>query len=564
MSHCFYERLRVDRNATLDEIKLAFKRRALQVHPDKGGSKEAFHLVYEALETLADPEARKKYDHGQATAKSGPRQKPTKKECHSASRKACHKPPNSNKSRFDKGNAGTEPDTGHTPLSKQTKLLMKIRDLLKQLPRDLRNEVFTTEFSQKQRLLLEKWMVENPFKTQSGPKACLLALGAAKSVPQKEATGTERLQACDHSTALVCVDPKPTTGEGRLESVRPKAKSKRKESKKKMRRGQGSVVRSFYSDNYRADICFDALHVYTRSTDFQTAVDYLVVLTFVKQKMLDDTSKSCSFEDRFRETLTSCAGEHGIDAAELDLRYCVFQACRFFVGPRLKVRSPRVRNINVLAKMRRCLEPFRQYSLNLGAKSLLWHYTPAHLQDAWERYQAALAEAWEIAHADSTKFLETIRGHYEAQAYLRQRHLLRWERQHMGAEDKNQYRPKRLQERSSGRRECRERKQMAMHDKCLHQPRKIQKRQVSREGPSGKLSALKVLLGRWKQMLKREAQLRQKEHRQVLKQQKKDQQDQKRSQFVTKKRMRDQERLRREAHRKRMKFAHFMEDIPWI
>ena len=61
-----YDVLLVDQNATLDEIKLAFKKRALQVHPDKGGSKEAFHLVYQALETLADPLARRKYDHGAA------------------------------------------------------------------------------------------------------------------------------------------------------------------------------------------------------------------------------------------------------------------------------------------------------------------------------------------------------------------------------------------------------------------------------------------------------------------------------------------------------------------
>ena len=57
-----YDVLLVNQNATLDEIKLAFKKRALQVHPDKGGSKDAFHLVYQALEILADPEARQKYD----------------------------------------------------------------------------------------------------------------------------------------------------------------------------------------------------------------------------------------------------------------------------------------------------------------------------------------------------------------------------------------------------------------------------------------------------------------------------------------------------------------------
>ena len=60
MVRFLYDVLQVDRTATLDEIKLAFKRRALHVHPDKGGSEEAFHLVYHAFETLADPEARKK------------------------------------------------------------------------------------------------------------------------------------------------------------------------------------------------------------------------------------------------------------------------------------------------------------------------------------------------------------------------------------------------------------------------------------------------------------------------------------------------------------------------
>lgn len=41
----FYETLRVARRASLEEIKLAFKKIALEVHPDKGGNKECFHEV---------------------------------------------------------------------------------------------------------------------------------------------------------------------------------------------------------------------------------------------------------------------------------------------------------------------------------------------------------------------------------------------------------------------------------------------------------------------------------------------------------------------------------------
>ena len=72
----FYNVLQLDQNATLDEIKLAFKRRALQVHPDKGGSKDEFQLVYQAFETLADPKARQKYDVNLAANKSAPQNIP--------------------------------------------------------------------------------------------------------------------------------------------------------------------------------------------------------------------------------------------------------------------------------------------------------------------------------------------------------------------------------------------------------------------------------------------------------------------------------------------------------
>ena len=62
----YYKILGVDKKATQDEIKKAFRKLAVKYHPDKNqGNKEAEHqfkLANEANEVLSDPEKRKKYD----------------------------------------------------------------------------------------------------------------------------------------------------------------------------------------------------------------------------------------------------------------------------------------------------------------------------------------------------------------------------------------------------------------------------------------------------------------------------------------------------------------------
>lgn len=57
-----YLTLGIPRNATREEIKNAYRKLAMEHHPDRGGDPIKFNIVSEAYKVLLDPFLRNKYD----------------------------------------------------------------------------------------------------------------------------------------------------------------------------------------------------------------------------------------------------------------------------------------------------------------------------------------------------------------------------------------------------------------------------------------------------------------------------------------------------------------------
>ena len=357
-----------------------------------------------------------------------------------------------------------------------------------------------------------------------------------------------------------------------LVKVKRPAKVKIQNQKKgfntKARSGGGFVQREWNSSLYISGILFDSFEMRTGKSDLKTALEDLMVLTAVKQKMRNHTGVCGTFVERLQAAVVSSAAEHQRSLRDLKLSFLVHQSAGRFIG--CPLRSPLVRSLELLGKMRSVLQPFRQYN-KVGRHNVYDQFSPVHLEDVWERFQLAVVEAWKIAGVDSTAFVQKIRSLYEIRAPYRCASLQLWERRHMAMCDKNKHRPERLRERNhTGRLECWERRQMAREDKNKHRPKKLRQKLHLRKCKSEsrlskQLSSLRNLIARWGHMLKREAKLVVKARQKVIKQQKaqqkKDQEERRRVEILKQKQRREEERLRREWIRQRMRSDLTMDDI---
>lgn len=72
MARDYYEVLGVSKGASEADIKKAYRKKAHQLHPDKGGDKAKFQEINEAYQVLGDKNKRAQYDQfGHASTRSG-------------------------------------------------------------------------------------------------------------------------------------------------------------------------------------------------------------------------------------------------------------------------------------------------------------------------------------------------------------------------------------------------------------------------------------------------------------------------------------------------------------
>lgn len=124
---CHYETLGVPDTASAAEIHTAFKRRALETHPDKGGAVVEFQSVLEAFQILSDAVQRRLYDQQQPLHLGGRKSHASKVACPWRSQK-------------------------------QHMFLPKLARLLRKMSATCRRDTILTRLSNMQRSALEKHM----------------------------------------------------------------------------------------------------------------------------------------------------------------------------------------------------------------------------------------------------------------------------------------------------------------------------------------------------------------------------------------------------------------------
>ncbi|CAJ1422834.1 unnamed protein product [Effrenium voratum] len=202
-----YEVLGTHPNASAAELKAAFKRQALALHPDKGGSKEAFQQALRAFEVLSDDASRAEYHKSLLQAKGSKRPRQESARGRTAKRRkteAGAKPSRPTKQGKcpERGPRATGAGRAHRAKAsfrlqslarvkgQEDQLLQRVFTLLQKLTAVRRRQLLQEGFTQAQRKALETWaLTQSPRPKAPKPRPAPRAPGPKRRAAPSTAPG---------------------------------------------------------------------------------------------------------------------------------------------------------------------------------------------------------------------------------------------------------------------------------------------------------------------------------------------------------------------------------------
>ncbi|CAE8726479.1 unnamed protein product [Polarella glacialis] len=380
-----YQVLGCKQGALFAELRACFKRRALSVHPDKGGSKEAFQQVLAAFETLADPVARATYDRN-------------------------------------------------------------LRQLLQRLPPAVRKAVIG-EIPQNMRRALELWMLDRRSQaTRTDPEVsqnlcqrfgdCSEDTSDDNSHDSSECDEAEAdcaLAICDTTAAcrdasceeVICMsddssdmsEQEPDThvivssGANGPDKTLSVMQSLEEEFPPEVGPGSGSHgsrrsshgrtgVRGIVMANNTSYAACQHIGIFGLESkiepDLATALDHLAIITVLKQRVQHGVLDGGNFEDCMRRAWVETESEVGVEAMEdLGLKFFLSLRKSYWIGRHMKVTTPRIACLETALAYRRRFAELQQALSHRGVVSpgLLNRLSIADLEDNWHRFSALYIEA---------------------------------------------------------------------------------------------------------------------------------------------------------------------------
>jgi len=531
-THSLYDVLGVLRTASMQELRGAFKRTALVVHPDKGGTKEAFQRVMLAFQTLVDPIQRQTYDRRiEKACCSGdrPRQQKPPETQKASEVRSCETKPHSR--RHAPGEADSKckqtcATATHQASSMKTAarcaernnpsmrkatckehLLEALFRALQLLPALRRRTVFCQLFTEAERVELEVFIRARSTRsvgacdrssfegsdvhrvhahgdtdssssnsgTSSDCSSCELSEDQESGMlPLAISAPSESLALCDaeydHVRQFMLEDEDEDPGESpEHDGLAERTGLGASNSRSTVR---GLIVRYRSSKPwYQAVVCIESLTMLSREVlDLETALDYLVILHACKNQIR--MGRAGTFEERAREGLKCAFEEHATSEKEIGLRFKVELCKSFWVKGHLD--TPMVHNLSEALLFVKRLSPYRvlpgMNQHKLMRSGLL------ELEAEWKEVRACYVGICVAAGLDKEDVERKLQLREEARRPFRDLQVSLWNQRRMAGEELLQHQFEK-EERRLERRNC---KGMDLEDKSSRRRQHLEMRNALR------------------------------------------------------------------------------------